>query len=173
METSLTDLLGKELVYNNLKLVLEGLIQRNLQEQLTECSSVTYVDAHIKIQENIGYIPFLVEVYFSSGCKFYMARRKIGYYELSEIEEDKPRLGLTPCSSISKVIGIHIVLPSLEAWKDRENRLILTTGTDTLLVDVYSPKGSNLILLEKSLFFYTSMEDFNNYREQVRYIPIS
>ncbi len=41
---------------NELKLVLEGLIQVPLEEQIEEYSKITHIDTYIYIKEDIGYL---------------------------------------------------------------------------------------------------------------------
>lgn len=146
---------------NELKLVLEGLIQIPLEEQIEEYSKTTHINTSIYIKEDIGYQPFLVEVYTPSFSYSYIAKKQVGYYHLTQLLDEPIRLNIYVPNSISKVIGIHIVLRGLHKWKEISNRVILTSMKDEPLLDVYSPNGCNLIFLKDSLFFHTGIESIN------------
>jgi hypothetical protein len=157
---------------NELKLVLEGLIQVPLEEQIEEYSGITHIDTSIYIKEDIGYQPFLVEVYIPSFSYSYIAKKQVGYYHLTQLLDEPIRLNICIPNSISKVIGIHIILKNLSKahpnlkgglheWEGISNRVLLTSIKDELLLDVYSPNGCNLVFLKDSLFFHTGIESIN------------
>lgn len=146
---------------NELKLVLEGLIQIPLEEQIEEYSKTTHINTSIYIKEDIGYQPFLVEVYTPSFSYSYIAKKQVGYYHLTQLLDEPIRLNIYVPNSISKVIGIHIVLRGLHEWKEISNRVLLTSIKDELLLDVYSLNGCNLVFLKNSLFFHTGIESIN------------
>lgn len=150
------------LLPNELKLVLEGLIQVPLEREIEEYSQLTQIDTSIYIKEDIGYQPFLVEVYTPSFSYSYIAKKQVGYYLLTRVIDEPIKLNicLSP-NSISKVIGIHIVLKGLYEWERMSNRVILTSIKDEPLLDVYSPNGCNLIFLKDSLFLHTGIESIS------------
>lgn len=149
------------LLPNELKLVLEGLIQVPLEREIEEYSQLTQIDTSIYIKEDIGYQPFLVEVYTPSFSYSYIAKKQVGYYLLTRVIDEPIKLNICIPNSISKVIGIHIVLKGLYEWERMSNRVILTSIKDEPLLDVYSPNGCNLIFLKDSLFLHTGIESIS------------
>jgi hypothetical protein len=151
---------------DELKLVLEGLIQLPLESEITECSSVTQITPSIKLEEDVGYLPFLIELYIPNGSSSlgysYMARKRVGYYYLTRIKDEPQRLDISINTSISKFIGIHIFIKGLEDWKGKEHRVIITTTQDAYLLDMYSPNDSNLLFFKDSLFIYTGIGELSS-----------
>lgn len=146
---------------NELKLVLEGLVQIPLEKEIEEYSQLTQIHDSIHIKEYIGYRPFLIEIYTHSYNYSYIAKKQVGYYHLTRLIDEPLRLNIDLPNSISKVIGIHIVLKGLYDWEGISNRIILTSIKDELLLDVYSPNGCNLILLKDSLFLHVGIESIS------------
>lgn len=144
-------------MFPKLKLVLEGLIQVPLERQIEEIGNTTYISSSICLEEDIGTLPFLVEIYSPTEASSYMARKDVGHYVLTQIDEHF-RLNLEGVHPASRLTGIHIVLPRLEEWKGKSNRILVYDNKNLLILGSTCKGGSNLIFLPNSLFIHIGIE---------------
>lgn len=157
-----------------LLLRFEGVLLDGLQEKTHECTTeCVSMDPPIYIQSDIGYIPFLVDVYSYplSKSRRYIAKENFGYYTLIALHEDPlpvsdltlyaPRLDYKerPIMCNRKYTTNHFILGALihlvggKLFEGERIRIVIETHVPNhLITNPITILTSELVQTPKGLF---------------------